>query len=522
MDSSPAPGGHSRFSWFKTLPGIVTTGFAALALLITVGYLEENWRGDRIWDQTKAELEARGEILDRSKFVPPPVPDDQNFGALPYFQTTPDQRLRIIKDLASVTGHLPSSKDDADARILPYLGNWAKGQTVAPTDVAKMLETFLLHAHPGVKIPSGASPFDIFSEICPQLQELREAAASHPLCRFSFDYESKTPWNISLRATTDNIALAKLLGYDSELALLSHQPEAVIKDCRITRRIYAGLSQEPTLISLLFGNGVVANQLGVVEQGLVEHDWNDSQLAELDSLLSQFDCLGDSVHCLRGEAAFSTMPVVDACIHQRTLLLRAFANSFEEEDLLHLAGWEVSLIRIFYLEAPEGWLRINEADGMRRFFDGVRATDLATRRVYPSRMDAALQHGQTPLVEAMSFLSSYIPPMLNSIKKSAYLQVQVDMTRIACRLERYHLTHSNYPATLGALVPSYGTELPHDVMSGKPYMYRVDKDGSYTLYSIGWNEKDDGGDISIPGSSATYATDQSNDWVWFNHVIKKK
>ena len=103
----------------------------------------------------------------------------------------------------------------------------------------------------------------------------------------------------------------------------------------------------------------------------------------------------------------------------------------------------------------------------------------------------------------------------------AHSQAQVDLARIACRLERYRLAHGSFPATLDALVPTYGAALPRDIISDQPYIYRLDKDGSYLLYSVAWNRKDDHGDISWPGSAhATNSSEESLDWVWPNHVPK--
>ena len=54
-------------------------GLAVLATLIAIFYAEEDWRGKRAWENCKRELEAKGMVLDWDKFIPPPVPDDQNF-----------------------------------------------------------------------------------------------------------------------------------------------------------------------------------------------------------------------------------------------------------------------------------------------------------------------------------------------------------------------------------------------------------------------------------------------------------
>lgn len=55
---------------------IAIVGFA---VLVAVFYAEENWRGQRAWENCKAELEAKGAVLDWNKYIPPPIPADQNF-----------------------------------------------------------------------------------------------------------------------------------------------------------------------------------------------------------------------------------------------------------------------------------------------------------------------------------------------------------------------------------------------------------------------------------------------------------
>ena len=57
--------------------------FVGLVLLAALFYAEEDWRGKRAWENCERELEAKGEVLDWEKFIPPPVPDDQNFFKAP-------------------------------------------------------------------------------------------------------------------------------------------------------------------------------------------------------------------------------------------------------------------------------------------------------------------------------------------------------------------------------------------------------------------------------------------------------
>jgi hypothetical protein len=84
-------------------------------------------------------------------------------------------------------------------------------------------------------------------------------------------------------------------------------------------------------------------------------------------------------------------------------------------------------------------------------------------------------------------------------------------------LKRYQLREGKMPKDLGALVPGYLAVLPRDLMDGQPLRYRRNADGSFVLYSVGKDAKDDGGD-SRPADSSTSQQQcewwSGRDWVW--------
>jgi hypothetical protein len=95
----------------------------------------------------------------------------------------------------------------------------------------------------------------------------------------------------------------------------------------------------------------------------------------------------------------------------------------------------------------------------------------------------------------------------------AFRQASIDMARTACALERCRLANGVYPETLDALAPQFIEKLPHDVINGQPLHYRRTDDGKFLLYSVGWNEKDDGGVVVLyTGGGAVDVT--KGDWVW--------
>jgi hypothetical protein len=84
---------------------------------------------------------------------------------------------------------------------------------------------------------------------------------------------------------------------------------------------------------------------------------------------------------------------------------------------------------------------------------------------------------------------------------------------VACALERHRLAHGQYPEQLDLLVPRFLAKIPNDVITGELLKYHRAADGTFVLYSVGWNEIDDGGE---PGFTRTGAASDSNqgDWVW--------
>ena len=97
--------------------------------------------------------------------------------------------------------------------------------------------------------------------------------------------------------------------------------------------------------------------------------------------------------------------------------------------------------------------------------------------------------------------------------RSSYAQEATDLARVACALEQYRLVQREYPEAIGILAPQYINKIPHDIIGGQPLHYRRTDDGKYLLYSVGWNETDDGGKIGLREYSSR--PDISlGDWVW--------
>ena len=135
--------------------------------------------------------------------------------------------------------------------------------------------------------------------------------------------------------------------------------------------------------------------------------------------------------------------------------------------------------------------------------------DVPNNQVLPRKADGISNQVQTALSRftPYTFLATAVMPnFVKAAQTMARNQTLVNEAFIACGLERYRLAHGQYPETLEALVPQFAEKLPHDIIGGQPLKYHRTADGRFVLYSVGWNEKDDGG---VPGKTA-----DEGDWVW--------
>ena len=124
-----------------------------------------------------------------------------------------------------------------------------------------------------------------------------------------------------------------------------------------------------------------------------------------------------------------------------------------------------------------------------------------TRHVWPE-MKAILQTAPARHDSPTKFYYRYCCPWsqfllgnwdktLETVARTETLK-QMAITAIA--LKRYQLKHAQLPPDLTALAPDYVSRPPVDFMDGQPLRYRPKPEGAFTLYSVGLDGKDDGGD----------------------------
>ncbi len=247
------------------------------------------------------------------------------------------------------------------------------------------------------------------------------------------------------------------------------------------------------------------------------HAWQEPQLVALQQQLQSVNLPLFVAESVREEAGASTH-TLEISTPAELLRFLGMAGSKTPDKLWEKLGRPSFWL---WLLAPRGWYYQNMAAFAQLSKNNADAFDLSNNLILPGVSEA----NSTKINKALSQWSLWnfwsrvaIANLTKASQTTAYNQTQVNEAQVACALERYHLAHGEYPTTLDALVPQFIGELPHDIIGGQPLHYRHLDDssaqssdaagGKFLLYSVGWNEKDDGG---LPG---TLQDVKKGDWVW--------
>jgi hypothetical protein len=292
--------------------------------------------------------------------------------------------------------------------------------------------------------------------------------------------------------------------------LQNGQSEKALADIELTFRLIDSIHSEPFIISHLVRFAMFQIALQPVYEGLAEHKWSDAQLASLDSELAKLDFLADYEFSIRSEPA-AHVKVIDYLEQKRSRSVELFNMLDSEEQKKTMNSfWG---IMAFYL-APKGWFYQNElvlAQMHQKW--NVPMVDDANQTVSPKMVlegnDVESNMRPSPFI---FFARLMLPALGKFAQRTAYSQNTVDLARTAIALERYRLAHGEFPELLDVLAPQFMEKIPHDVINGEPLKYRRASNGQFILYSVGWDEADDGG---VAGLTQGGSVDRDKgDWVW--------
>ena len=460
----------------------------ALVTLVALAIAFENWRGKRAWLKFKTEWESKGESFDIASAIPPKVPDHENFAMTPFFAPLFDYEYApsvihknsnaVLRTRAVFLG----SKND-----LPNLG---ARHSAKRTDLEEWQGYFAGNANYPLRERAQSAPADVlhalskYDDVTSELRTASTRPHSHYPVHYHESFSALLPHLSVLRGVSDVVRLRTV-------AELHHgRTNEALADLKLTIYLAESLKSEPLLISQLVRLALLENALDTVWETLDR--WGDAELLELQQTLSRIDVFEDYPRSLRGERAFSN---------------DVFARMRRGE---HFPGELASIARY----AHSGLLYQNQLTINRLHQKHVLdSVDVENRKV-DARKALALEDlpelkGRHPY---RIFAKLLFPALSKAVLRFTSAQADLDFAVIACALERHRREHGQYPASLEELRPKLVERVPHDIVSGGPLHYRPAAADGFTLYAVGFDEKDN--NATPPPTKDPRADTVGYDWVW--------
>jgi hypothetical protein len=482
--------------------------FLGLIALVLLFYAEENWRGHWVWSRYRGELEAQGVRLEPSAYIPRTVPPEANFAEAIWRASGLSPRYD------TAVGKL-----DSDSKKRPRSNSWM----VARIDLGAWQAAFLALTNSGSgprtktadpatnrarsRAEAAAGVLAALSDCDAAIAALREAS-QRPYARFDLAYDVTDPAAILLPhlAPVKKAAQVVALHCSAELGL--RRTDEAFRDVLLLFSLADATRDEPLLISQLVRFAILAIALQPLEEGMDQ--WADSQLASFQQRLQQFDLCRDMRHSFEAEAFFIGNREIDYMCSSRPALknLGMFPNSKEASYILLQVG-------------PAGWFDLERVNYLRMVEERLLPAIDVERRQVPPKASRQLQQemdrlsaspGKTVFRHQL-FAACLLSGMAKAAQRTAFTQTGLDAATVACALQRYRLAEGQFPQTLEALVPRFIAELPRDIINGQPLHYRHAASDEFVLYSVGWNETDEGGTVGV-STTGNSPNPQSGDWVW--------
>lgn len=514
-------------------------GVAWAVSLIVLSYAFIDWHDRREWNAYRENYEAHVGPLDFAAYIPKPVPDSDNFAMTPFVKswmnTGPSQTNGLFLNdaywrAACLMGDSPSTPKGAKhVNYFLDLPAWqrafAAGRDYAHESPNEMARKRLISPH----TEYWSTNFDTTARVQaarPVLDELQDdqaafdelhAASARPDVRYPVRYNLDDPWGILVPHLSRIKQTCQRLELKACAELAISQGDKALDDIKLMLYVADTAKDEPFLISYLVRIASIQITMEPIREGLAERRWTDAQLAQLQSWLDHYNFLRDLNHPLRAELAGGVL-TVDLLKKKGLGMLANFGNYTPGTEPVY--GDTRIFLDAFGKLIPSGWYDEEKLHYSMLFEDEFRGSmDEASERVFPSVVNSQMPFGGHVNGIWSTFwhhetLARLLLPALQGLpKKAAAAQTAVNQAYIACGLERYRLANGQYPDSLDKLAPRYSNQPPNDVITGEPYKYRRTDDGNFLLYSVGWNEKDDGG---VPGH--LQFDDSAGDWVWQNPV----
>ncbi|MSU59078.1 MAG: hypothetical protein EXS35_13075 [Pedosphaera sp.] len=372
---------------------------------------------------------------------------------------------------------------------------------------------------------TNAATWEIFSSQfatnAEALQDIRDAVQVPPRYFYNdptnFPRQMKAPF-VQMRKA------AQWLAGDAVAALHAGHLDRACTDVHALTQLSQFNREDLTLVCQMIRTAIVGSGLAVTWEALQARGWSEENLAAQQKDWETVDVADAFERGMIGERAWGEATIT----HMRALGAR------ERADFFRFGGYpggnppsRRSAEDFFsqFVLMPL-WAANSEADEMfflqfhQKSLDAFRLLRTGTPMVEINRqlktnVDELVSVIDKPLTRYRYLFSAIaIPNFTRAGQTCIRHETQRRLTITVIALERFRLSNGKLPKELDALVPQFLSAVQIDPMSAKPLCYRTNADGSFTLYSVGEDGRDDGGDPNASNVTNKFGLWEGKDAVW--------
>ena len=457
-------------------------------------------------------MRARGERFAVAEIAPPPVPPEDNGAGLFLSAILPPGKV--------VPDNIPAAMRSATPRKAVAMVNrpaWAiqkRGQIVFNTNGVTALwwtntgtETLLVE---GKHVPMLVTQDDLRQDIASASNALEKvrAALQYRAFDFQLDYSagfSGLPFaHLSrMKAPASWLRAASLSAlYQTNFAEARDQLVALAKLSQV-------ITNEALLISQLVRIAIFQIGVAAVWEALQADGWNDADLAAIQNAYGDFAAVGSMERAMEMERALGILEIDRmAADDSRSLLKQAGLNTDLElpsgapQDLDELTEplsntWKngVALFNRF-IYAPVWKFAWKDQDKLHALRNWQRILVLLRSQgpqSFPS-LDELSERPESFYDRIRYLASSLLGNGPGMVRRTLDAEAARNLVVAAVAIRRFQLARGELPGSLSELVPRYLAAVPIDPFDGDPLRYRREANGTYLLYSIGRDGRDEHGD----------------------------
>jgi hypothetical protein len=462
------------------------------------------------------ELKARGEPTDLAQVIPPPVSPEQN-------------GTEIFRKAAAL---LDADKTFLDTNSIHAMDMVAPGKAMICSQQPIVLQTYSTNSWEALTSAVGQNK---------EALELLRQIIERPALDFQIHYERG--FGEGFEFTNLNLVQLKKSAKCLSAAAICdlHRGDVVsaVRNARAMLALAKAMQNQRLVISELVRIAIAQMAVSLNWEILQADGVTDGQLSELQNAWAGLDFIQGNKDALamervNGEITLAKWRSSNAELKKYFELGRRARENMgvpdEEKSALAKAKTTAKIFMWRYwwsypdeLSCLKGFKALAET---ARFVE-TNGPFQAALQNQEARLDALGISKMNGELESMLFsdktdfhsmLSESIVTLGHSFRKVMMAESAKRVVITAIALKRFQLKHGSFPEKLSELTPEFLAAVPLDAVDGQPLRYRRNANGTFLLYSVGEDGKDDGGDPRRPGysesSSQSFYWRYGRDWVW--------